>query len=251
MSSLRKKHFYFSAFYLTALLLVFLTSNVWAQKFNLGIKLLGSFNNTYGQGTSTYLPTPIYGGSAGIYGTFKPFDGIKFDKFKIRVEALVSSRGFNSQYNSVGSSSPSLYSGYQPSLAPSNTVNTGPGGSYLATLTKQTLYLDIPIGLDYELVRGANLQVGGMVSIFMNQWNSSLSNTSTINTQQPTDTKYYQQYQFYVYGGAYYQFNFGLTAGARANLGLTNTFLQVNSGTGNQLYPYALQVFVTYPIFKF
>jgi hypothetical protein len=71
-----------------------------------------------------------------------------------------------------------------------------------------------------------------------------------VNLQRPADSKYYQQYQFAVYAGAYYQFNFKMTAGVRANLGMTNTFVSVSSGTGNQMYHYSFMLFLTYPLFK-
>jgi hypothetical protein len=217
-----------------------------AQKFEVGLKAAGSYNNTYGQGTSSFLPVATYGGSFGGYSTFQ-----LFEKFKIRAEALFSMREFTTQYSSVGGSSTSLYSGYKPSLAPSSTVSTGPADSFFATLSQQTVYLDIPAGVDYEIKYPIHLQAGAMLSIFLNEWNSSLSNNSTIGLSRPADSKYYQQYQFYVYAGAYYQFNFKLSAGLRANLGLTDPFVKVSSGTGNQVYPYSYQLFVTYPLFKF
>ena len=217
-----------------------------AQKFEVGLKAAGSYNNTYGQGTSSFLPVATYGGSFGGYGTFQ-----LFEKFKVRAEALLSMREFSTQYSSVGASSTSLYGGNQPTLAPSNLLSTGPAGSFFATLSRQTVYLDIPAGVDYVVKYPIHLQAGAMLSIYLSEWNSSLSNNSTVGLQQPADTKYYQQYQFYVYAGAYYQFNFKLSAGIRANLGLTNPFVTVSSRTGNQVYPYSYQVFVTYPIFKF
>jgi len=217
-----------------------------AQKFEVGLKAAGSYNNTYGQGTSSFLPVATYGGSFGGYGTFQ-----LFEKFKVRAEALLSMREFSTQYSSVGANTTSLYNGNPPTLAPSNSLSTGAGGSFFATLSRQTVYLDIPAGVDYEVKHPIHVQAGAMLSIFLSEWNSSLSNNSTVGLQQPADTKYYQQYQFYVYAGGYYQFNFKLAAGIRANLGLTNPFVTVSSGTGNQVYPYSYQIFVTYPLFKF
>ncbi len=216
-----------------------------AQKFNVGLKAAGSYNNTYGQGTSSFLPVATFGGSFGAYGTFQ-----LFEKFRIRAEALFSMREFSTQYSSVGTPTPALTT-YSPSLAPSTAVNEGPGGAFAATLSQQTVYLDIPFGIDYEVIHPIHLQAGGMLSIFLNEWQSSLSNNSTIGAQLPADSKYYQQYQFYVYGGAYYELRFKLCFGLRANLGLTNPFVTVSSGTGNQVYPYSYQLFVTYPLFKF
>jgi hypothetical protein len=217
-----------------------------AQKFEAGLKAAGSYNNSYGQGTSSFLPVATYGGSFGGYSTYQ-----LFDKFKVRAEALLSMREFSTQYNSTGASTTSLYGGSQPSLAPNNSVSTGPGGSFFAELSRQTVYLDIPAGVDYDFKYNIHFQAGAMLSIYLKEWNSSLSNNSTIGLQQPADTKYYQQYQFYVYAGGYYQFNFKLSAGIRANLGLTNPFVTVSSGTGNQVYPYSFQLFVMYPLFKF
>ena len=217
-----------------------------AQKFSIGLKAAGSYNNTYGQGTSSFLPVATFGGSFGGYSTFQ-----LFEKFRIRAEALFSMREFSTQYSSVGAPSAALYSGHQPTLAPSSSLNTGPAGSFDATLSQQTVYLDIPAGIDYEITYPIHLQAGAMLSIFLNEWNSSLSNNSTIGAQRPGDSKYYQQYQFYIYGGAYYELRFKLCFGLRANLGLTNPFVTVNSGTGNQVYPYSYQLFVTYLLFKF
>ncbi len=217
-----------------------------AQKFEVGLKAAGSYNNTYGQGTSSFLPVATYGGSFGGYGTFQ-----LFERFKVRAEALLSMREFSAQYSSVGTSTTSLYSGTQPTLATSNTLSTGPAGSFFATLSRQTVYDDIPAGIDYEVKYPIHLQAGAMLSIYLSEWSSSLSNNSTVGLQPPSDTKYYQQYQFYLYAGAYYQFNFKLSAGIRANLGLTNPFVTVSGGTGNQFYPYSYQVFVAYPLFKF
>ena len=216
------------------------------QKFEVGLKAGASYNNSYGQGTSSFLPVATFGGSLGGYGAYQ-----LLEKFKIRAEALFSTREFSTQYSSVGTSSPSLFSGQQPTLAPSTSLSTGPGGSYLATLSSQTVYLDIPAGVDYEVKYPWYLQAGGMLSIFLNERSNSLSNNATIGLQQPSDSKYYQQYQFYAYAGAYYKFNFKLSAGLRANLGLTNTFVNVSTGTGNQMYPYAYTVFLTYSLFNF
>jgi len=217
-----------------------------AQKFSVGLKVAGSYNNTYGQGTSSFLPVATFGGALGGYSTFQ-----LFDKFRIRAEALFSMREFSTQYSSVGTSSASLYSGHQPALAPSSSLSAGPAGSFVATLSQQTVYLDIPAGIDYEITYPIHLQAGAMLSIFLNEWNSSLSNNSTVGLQQPADSKYYQQYQFYIYGGAYYELRFKLCFGLRANLGLTIPFVTVSSGTGNQVYPYSYQLFITYPLFKF
>jgi len=217
-----------------------------AQKFEVGLKAAGSYNNSYGQGTSSFLPVATYGGSFGGYGTFQ-----LFDRFRVRAEALLSMREFSTQYSSTGTSTTSLYSGNQPTLASGSSLSTGPGGSFFATLSRQTVYLDIPMGVDYQVKYPIHVQAGAMLSIYLSEWNSSLSNNSTVGLQQPNDTKYYQQYQFYVYAGGYYEFNFKLSAGLRANLGLTNPFVTVSSGTGNQVYPYSFQVFVTYPLFKF
>ena len=217
-----------------------------AQRFDVGLKGAASYNNSYGQGTSSFLPVGTFGGSFGGYTSFQ-----LSERFKIRAEALLSAREFNTQYNSVGGSTASLYSGQQPTLAPISSLNTGPAGAYLATLSSQTVYLDLPFGVDYELKYPLYLQAGAMVSVFLNEWSSSLSNNTTVGIQKPADSKYYQQYQFYVYAGAYYQFNFKLCLGVRANLGLTDPFVTVSAGTGNQLYPYSYQAFVTYPLFKF
>src|SRR6267154_407462 len=107
--------------FLSLLLISISSTVVTAQKIAVGVQAAGSINNSYGQGTDTYLSTPIYGGSLGAFGTFQ-----LFEKFKIRAEALFSSRGFNSQYSSTGTSSTSLYSGSTPTLGPSPAgVNTG------------------------------------------------------------------------------------------------------------------------------
>jgi len=217
-----------------------------AQKFEVGLKAAASYNNSYGQGTSSFLPVATFGGSLGGYTSFQ-----LLERLKIRAEALFSTRKFSTQYSSVGTSSSSVYGGYQPSLAPSSSLSTGPGGAFFATLSSQAIYLDLPAGVDYVVRYPFYVQAGAMMSIFLNENSSSLSNNATIGLQQPADSKYYQQYQFFIYAGAYYQFNFKLSTGVRANLGLTNTFVTINSGTGNQMYPYSYQVFVTYPLFQF
>src|SRR6267154_5138495 len=161
---------------------------VTAQKISVGVQAAGSINNSYGQGTDTYLSTPIYGGSLGAFGTFQ-----LFEKFKIRAEALFSSRGFNSQYSSTGASSGSLYSGSTPTLGTNpSTVSTGPGGSYAATQKQQTIYLDVPVGADYEVIPNVNLQAGGMFSFFIKEYYNSLSNSANVEQPQPSDTQYYQ-----------------------------------------------------------
>src|SRR6476659_873636 len=77
-----------------------------AQKFEVGLKALGSYNNSYGQGTSSFLPVATYGGSFGGYSTFQ-----LFEKFKVRAEVLLSMREFSTQYSSTGAPTTSLYSG--------------------------------------------------------------------------------------------------------------------------------------------
>ncbi len=232
---------------LLCFLLIALSSTVvTAQKFSIGVQAAGSINNSYGQGTDTYLSTTIYGCSFGAFGTFQ-----LFEKFKIRAEALLSSRGFNSQYSSTGASTPSLYGGYIPTLGSNSATSSAGSDGNSATQKQQTIYFDVPVGLDYQVIPHVNLQAGAMFSFFVKEYYNSLSNSSTVDQPQPADTQYYQTIQFYVYGGAYYQFNFGLQAGARANVGLSQTFIPVSTGTGNQVYPYNLQLFVSYPILKF
>lgn len=216
-----------------------------AQKFSVGAQVAGSVNNSYGQGTDSYLSTPIYGGSLGAFGTYD-----LFGKFKIRAEALISTRGFNSQYSSTGATSASL-SGSAPTLpSDPNTQSTGSGADF-TTLKLQTMYFDVPVSAVYEVIPNVNLQAGGIFSFFMNEYSSSLSNGSTVSQPRPADTQYYQTFQFYLFGGAYYQFPFGLQAGGRFNVGLSQTFVPASSGTGNQIYPYNFQVFVAYPLLKF
>src|SRR3954465_2978481 len=83
-----------------------------AQKFEVGLKAAASYNNFYGQGTSSFLPVATYGGSFGGYGTFQ-----LFEKFKVRAEALLSMREFSTQYSSVGAPTTSLSNGSQSTLA--------------------------------------------------------------------------------------------------------------------------------------
>jgi hypothetical protein len=217
-----------------------------AQKFEVGLKGAGSYNNTYGQGTNSFLPVATFGGSFGVYTAFH-----LLQKLKIRGEVLASTREFSSQYSSTGAPSPSLFTGSQPTLAPSSAISTGPAGAFFATLSSQTIYLDIPLGVDYEIIERLNLQAGGMFSIFLNEFSNSLNNSSTANSSAPPDSKYYQQYQFFIYGGFYYLIKYKFGVGLRANLGLTNPFVTISSGTGNQVYPYSYQFFVTYPLFRF
>jgi hypothetical protein len=242
----RRKSLYFSFVAILLAALCLSPNKSEAQKFEVGLKAAGSFNNTYGQGTSSFLPVATFGGSFGGYTSFQ-----LLQKLKIRGEVLVSTREFSSQYSSTGTPTPSLVTGSQPSLAPSSAVSTGPAGSFFATLSSQTVYLDIPLGVDYEIIPNLNLQGGAMFSIFLNEYSNSLSNSSTINLPAPSDSKYYQQYQFYLYAGAYYLIKYKVGVGARANLGLTNPFVTVGSGTGHQVYPYSYQIFVTYPLFRF
>ncbi|HMI65338.1 MAG TPA: outer membrane beta-barrel protein [Cyclobacteriaceae bacterium] len=213
------------------------------QRFDLGAKVAGTYNGSVGQGTNQFVSTGTYGASVGAFGTYFAYPKVRF-----RVELLLSTRGFKSQTTSFGATP--IGFAKPISLGPTSTQSSAEGVSSYS-LSKRLAYLDVPVGVDYEIIPNVFLQAGGMASFFIREYKNELSNTYTVNQQHPDDLKYHQHIVLSLYGGASYHFNFGLSAGARATWGLTNTFVSSSTHADSQIKPYSLQVFATYSIFQF
>jgi hypothetical protein len=226
--------------------LVFLCFGVisgFGQRFDFGAKVAGTFNGSLGQGTNQFVSSGTYGASVGGFGTYFAYPKVRF-----RAELLLSTRGFKSQTTSFGVTP--IGFAKPLSLAPTSAPSSIDGiRSY--TLNKRMVYLDVPVGVDYEILPNIFLLAGGMVSFFIREYKNDLSNSYTVNLQPPADVQYYQRVVLSVYGGASYHFNFGLSAGARATGGLTNTFVSSSTHADSQIKPYSFQVFATYSIFQF
>lgn len=222
---------------------VFIVCSAFGQRFEIGAKAAGTVNNSAGLGTNQFVSTPTFGVSVGGFATYFAYSKVKF-----RVEVLLSTRGFKSQTTSFGLTP----AGFAKPLSPSPvTAQSSMDGVTSYSLSKRTIYLDVPVGVDYEIVPNIILQGGGMASFFVREYKNELSNSYTVNLQHPDDVKYYQNIVLSLYGGAGYHFDFGLTAGVRAVVGLTNTFLASSTHADSQIKPYSFQIFATYPIFKF
>ena len=213
------------------------------QRFDLGAKVAGTFNGSEGQGTNQFVSSGIYGVSVGGYATYFAYPKVRF-----RAELLLSTRGFKSQTTSFGGTP--IGFAKPVSLGPTSTQSSVDGVSSYS-LSKRTIYLDVPVGADYEIVPNIILQGGGMASFFVREYKNELSNSYTVNLQHPDDVQFYQNIVLSVYGGASYNFDFGLSAGVRATWGLTNTFVASSTHADSQIKPYSFQIFATYSIFKF
>ena len=226
--------------------LVFIVFGVitsFGQRFDIGAKVAGTLNGSFGQGTNQFVSSGTYGASVGGFATYFAYPNVKF-----RAELLLSTRGFKSQSTSFGITP--IGFAKPLSLGPTSTQSSVNGVSSYS-LRKRTVYLDVPIGVDYEIIPNIILQGGGMASFFIREYKNELSNAYTVNLQHPDDVQYYQHVVLSIYGGASYHFNFGLSAGARATWGLTNTFVSSSTHADSQIKPYSLQVFATYSIFQF
>ena len=216
------------------------------SKIEVGAKIAGSYNDSYAKSTHYYRTEPLIGGSIGAYGTYS-LDFL-LPKLKVQLEALLSTRGVKlSQTSLANENSPYYYDNWQ-----STSPQSYPGYVNSYTVQKQSFYLDIPLGLTYEVYPRVTVQAGGMVSIYLNEYQNRVENSWTVDFRTPDNLKYEQNMFFSVYGGAAYKFDFGLSAGARYNLGLTQTFQNIrNERAGRELMPYSFQLFASYPIFKF
>lgn len=216
-------------------------------KIEVGAKVVGSYNDSYAKSTSYYRTEPLLGGSIGAYGTYS-LDFL-LPKLKVQAELLLATRGVKlSQTTLASETSPYYFDNlWQPT--PSQSY---PGYVNSYTVQKQSFYLDIPVGLTYEVYQRITVQAGGMVSIYLDEYQSRVTNSWTTNFQMPDNLRYEQNMFFSVYAGAAYKFDFGLSAGARYNLGLTETFQQIRyERAGREIMPYSFQIFASYPIFKF
>jgi len=215
-------------------------------KIEVGAKLAGSYNSTYETGTHYFRHEPLVGGSIGAYGTYS-LDFL-LPKLKVQVEALLSTRGAKLSQTSLATETSPFYDySWQGGTPPESFA-----GANAYTVQKQSFYLDIPLGLSYEVYKNITVQAGGMVSIYLDDYQSRITNNLTTDFVTPDNLKYEENMFFSVYGGAAYKFDFGLSAGARFNLGLTGAFQNIrNDRAGHEVYPYSFQLFASYPIFKF
>jgi Outer membrane protein beta-barrel domain len=229
----------------TTLLLLLGSSATFAQSFSgfdAGLRVAGAVNNSYGLGTDRYYSKPMLGASAGLYATYL----FRHNTYA-RVEALISSRGFN---GSAASSPSSTSSPFTSSTLTTNTTYLTYTGLSYSTFKRRALYLDVPFGIDYEVYPRITIQAGGMISLFLKEYKNEESNQQTVNSQSPKDLTYYQYLQGAIYVGAGYQFDFGLTAGVRGTVGLSNTFVASSYHSDSQIIPYSAQIFASYSIFK-
>src|SRR5258706_12110380 len=127
--------------------LVFLCFGVtsgFGQRFDLGAKVAGTYNGSVGQGTNQFVTTGTYGASVGAFGTYFAYPKVRF-----RVELMLSTRGFKSQTTSFGTTS--IGFGKPISFGPTSTQSSADGvTSY--SLSKRLVYLDVPVGVDYEII---------------------------------------------------------------------------------------------------
>jgi hypothetical protein len=225
------------------LLILCLSFNGEAQKFEVGGKIAGTLNDSYGIGTDTYISTPGYGLSAGGYLTYFLSGNIR-----ARAELALTSRIF--QYESSSFKTANSGFGQQAPLGPT-TAQSSIYGSTHYSMNKRAIYMDVPVGLDYEVMPRVVLQAGGMLSFFLREYKNTLSNSSTVNAQKSDDINYYQPMQVSVYVGGAYRFDFGLSAGVRGVAGVTNTFVSSTKRADSQIFPISLQIFVSYPLLRF
>jgi hypothetical protein len=217
------------------------------SKIQIGAKIAGSYNDVYAKDTKYYATSPLVGGSVGVYGTYKVIPSI-LPKLKVQLEVLLTTRGVKMSKTSLASSA-SPFDSYDWL---GTTAQSYAGVTYYS-VQKQAFYLDIPLGLTYEVYPNITVEAGGMVSIYLDEHQNRIKNGYTVDFTAPDDIKYEQNMFFSVYGGAAYKFNFGLNVGGRYNLGLSPLFQDIKRGErgGRELMPYSFQLYASYPIFKF
>lgn len=217
-----------------------------------GVKAGGQVTANYGPGTNYYAIKPFMGFHVGVFGNY----GLS-DKLSIQPEMLLTGRGIRAQY-ATDSREQFGYVGVPYGYSTSFLGSEAPMQRAMTTQT-DVYYLDLPVTAQYEVMPGIKAHAGIMYSAYL--FKTKLSNTyisgEQDNLKQPDqnylrtlsergDFERFEKHQFGILFGGSYQFDFGLQAGARYNVGLTRINKPVRGG--HDLRYSMFQIFAAYDL---
>lgn len=222
------------------------------SKITYGIKGGGQVTANYGPGTDYYAVKPFLGFHAGIYANYR-----MSDKLSIQPEMLLTGRGLRAQY-ATSSQQQFGYIGVPYGYSTPFLSSEVPMQRAMTTKI-DVYYLDLPIAAHYEVMPGIKAHAGLMYSAYL--FRNKLSNTYTTgeqdNIKEPDqdylrslsdrgDFERFEKHQLGIIVGGSYQFDFGLQAGARYNVGLTRINKPVRAA--HDLRYSMFQLFVAYDL---
>ncbi|MCZ8216991.1 MAG: porin family protein [Cyclobacteriaceae bacterium] len=184
--------------------------------------------DNYQTGTKYYTSSPGLGFHLGAYGDYD-LSELLVNNLHVKVEALLSTRGANlSEFTSNGDK---------------------------IDHDRQSIYIDIPTALTYNIGDKFNLEGGVVTSLFLNEYRSITKDQQGFKIDEGDQFRTYERLQFGFLAGATYEFMLfdqTFVGGLRYNMALTPAFESIRDSRASRAPMYMmLQASLAYRIFDF
>lgn len=184
--------------------------------------------DNYQTGTKYFTSSPGFGFHVGAYGDYD-LSTLLINNLHLKVEALLSTRGMN-------------LGGF---------TSTGESVDY----DRQSIYIDIPTALTYNLGDKINIEAGVVTSLFLNEYRSITKDQQGFKIDEGDQFRTYERLQFGFLAGVTYEFKlFDQTfiGGLRYNMALTPAFESIRDSRASRTPEYMmLQASLAYRILDF